>query len=229
MDYSLPGSSVHGILQARILEWVAISSRESSWPRDWTYYISCIGKWILLPLSHLGSPKISMAQRQRICLPMQIDDWCRFNPWVRKMPWSKKWQPTPVFLPWKFQEQRSLMGYSTWSHKELDTTEHTHTHTHTHVHRNSNISNWVVLEDMSVYFILIPHLVPSTSVMVFLDGSAIKNPPANAGDRVLSLGWEDPLEKEMVTHSSILAWNIPWTEEPGNRIQSMRLQKSQTT
>ena len=35
-----------------------------------------------------------------------------------------------------------------------------------------------------------------------------------------SLGWEDPLEKEMATHSSILAWRIPWTEEPG-RLQSM--------
>ena len=38
-----------------------------------------------------------------------------------------------------------------------------------------------------------------------------------------SLGWEDPLEKEMTTHSSILAWEIPWTEEPG-RLQSMGLQ-----
>ena len=37
---------------------------------------------------------------------------------------------------------------------------------------------------------------------------------------VRSLGWEDPLEKEMATHSSILAWEIPWTEEPG-RLQSM--------
>ena len=37
---------------------------------------------------------------------------------------------------------------------------------------------------------------------------------------VLSLGWEDPLEKEMATHSNILAWKIPWTEEPG-RLQSM--------
>ena len=42
--------------------------------------------------------------------------------------------------------------------------------------------------------------------------------------RVLSLGWEDPLEKEMVTHSSILAWKIPWTEEPG-KLQSMELQR----
>ena len=44
---------------------------------------------------------------------------------------------------------------------------------------------------------------------------------------VQSLGWEDPLEKEMATHSSILAWEIPWTEEPG-RLQSMGLQKSRT-
>ena len=50
MDYSLPGSSVHGILQARILEWVAISSRRrSSWPRDWTCIscIYCIGRRVL--------------------------------------------------------------------------------------------------------------------------------------------------------------------------------------
>ena len=40
---------------------------------------------------------------------------------------------------------------------------------------------------------------------------------------VQSLGWEDPLEKEMVTHSSILAWEITWTEEP-DRLQSMRSQ-----
>ena len=51
----------------------------------------------------------------------------------------------------------------------------------------------------------------------------IRNPPTNAGDvktEVQSLGWEDPLEKGMATHSSTLAWKIPWTEEPG-RLQSM--------
>ena len=42
-----------------------------------------------------------------------------------------------------------------------------------------------------------------------------QNPPANAGARVGSLGLEDPLEEEMATHSSILDWRIPWTEEPG--------------
>ena len=45
---------------------------------------------------------------------------------------------------------------------------------------------------------------------------------------VWSLGWEDALEKEMATHSNILAWEIPWTEEPGG-LQSMGLQKSDTT
>ena len=54
----------------------------------------------------------------------------------------------------------------------------------------------------------------------------MKNLPAVQETRVRSLGGEDPLEKGMVTHSSILAWEIPWTEEPG-RLQFMGLQ-SQT-
>ena len=60
----------------------------------------------------------------------------------------------------------------------------------------------------------------------FPGGSVVKNLPTNAGDQVQSLGQEDPLEKEMVTHSSFLAWRIPWTEEPG-RLQFKGLQKSQ--
>ena len=46
----------------------------------------------------------------------------------------------------------------------------------------------------------------------------VKNPPADAGDteiRVRSLGRDDPPEEEMATHSSVLAWKMPWTEEPG--------------
>ena len=60
---------------------------------------------------------------------------CRFDSWVGKIPWSRKWQPTPVFLPGKFHGQRSLAGYSLWGHKESDMAECTHTHTHTHTHR----------------------------------------------------------------------------------------------
>ena len=51
-----------------------------------------------------------------------------------------------------------------------------------------------------------------------------KNPPAKWETWVRSLGWEDPLEKEMVTHYSVLAWEIPWTEKPG-RVQFMGLQR----
>ena len=52
----------------------------------------------------------------------------------------------------------------------------------------------------------------------------LKRLPAMWETRVRSLGWEDPLEKDMATHSSILAWRIPWTEEPG-RLQSTGSQR----
>ena len=60
--------------------------------------------------------------------------------------------------------------------------------------------------------------------IVFPGGSEVKCLPPMWETRVRSLGWEDPLEKEMVTHSSILAWRIPWTEKPG-RLQSMGSQR----
>ena len=55
----------------------------------------------------------------------------------------------------------------------------------------------------------------------------VKNPPANAGDAGSVPGQEDPLEEKMATHSSILAWRIPRTEEPGGT-QSMGLQSDTT-
>ena len=48
----------------------------------------------------------------------------------------------------------------------------------------------------------------------FPGGSVVKNPAAKQETQVRSLGWEDPLEKEMATHSSLLAWEITWTKEP---------------
>ena len=69
--------------------------------------------------------------------------------------------------------------------KELDTTEATQ-HTHTQAKYQASLVAWTV-----------------------------KNLPAIQETQVQSLSWEDPLEKGMVTHSSILAWRIPWTEEPG--------------
>ena len=54
----------------------------------------------------------------------------------------------------------------------------------------------------------------------------VKNPPAKQQTQVGSLGQEDPLEKDMATQSSVLAWEIPWTEEPGGQ-RSIGVQKSQ--
>ena len=57
--------------------------------------------------------------------------------------------------------------------------------------------------------------------MSFPGGSVVENPPTNEEMWDWSLGQEDPLEKEMATHSSILAWEIPWTQESGGGLQSM--------
>ena len=61
----------------------------------------------------------------------------------------------------------------------------------------------------------------------FPDGSVVQNPPANAGDKGSISGSGRSLEKEMATHSNILAWRIPWTEEPGWAIVH-RVPKSRT-
>ena len=60
-----------------------------------------------------------------------------------------------------------------------------------------------------------------------LVAQVVKNPPVMLETWVQTLGWEDPLEKGMATHFSILAWEIPWTDEAGG-LQPMRSQKSQT-
>jgi len=68
----------------------------------------------------------------------------------------------------------------------------------------------------------------TTQAVVSLVAQSVKNLPAMQETWVQSLGQEDPLEKEMATHSSVLAWKISWTEEPGG-LQSMMLQGSDTT
>ena len=64
----------------------------------------------------------------------------------------------------------------------------------------------------------------STGRYASLVAQRLKRLPAMQETQVRSLGWEDPLEKEMATHSSTLAWRIPWREEPG-RLQSTGLQR----
>ena len=95
VDYSPPGSSVSGIFQARILERVIISF-------SWEGRPSLIAQLVKNPLA-------------------------MWDTWVRSLGWGdpleKGMATTPVFLPGEFHGLRSLVGYSPWGHKELDTTE----------------------------------------------------------------------------------------------------------
>ena len=69
--------------------------------------------------------------------------------------------------------------------------------------------------------------LPTPIFLGFPSGSAGKESACNVGDLGLIPGLEDPMEESMATHSSILAWRIPWTEEPG-RLQSVGLQRDMT-
>ena len=88
------------------------------------------------------------------------------------------------------------MGYSPWGHKESDTTEHAHTHI-----------GRALLFSMHTW----SHVQSPGYFGVFLVAQLVKNPSAMQETWVLSLGWEDPMEKGNATHSSILVWRIPWT------------------
>ena len=93
MDYSLPSTSVLGILPARILEWVAMpSSRGSSRPRDPTH-ISCIGRWPLVPPGRpSGTVPVSNSRSENCC---QSTGWFFYSPW---MPWARFGPHYPLCL-----------------------------------------------------------------------------------------------------------------------------------
>ena len=97
MDFSPPASSVHGILQTRILEWVAIPfSRGSSQPRDQTWVSHIADRFFVI-----WATREDVAGK--ICLQ------CRkpgFDPWVGKIPWKREWQPTQV-LPGESHGQKA--------------------------------------------------------------------------------------------------------------------------
>ena len=100
-----------------------------------------------------------------------------------------------------------------------------------------SIISWSLLKFMSIEsvmlsnhlipccpLLLLPSIFPSIRILGFPGGSDGKASVYNMGDPVRSLGWEDPLDKEITIHSSTIAWKIPWTEEPG-RLQSMGSQR----
>ena len=94
----------------------------------------------------------------------------------------------------------------------------THTYTCTHTSHSTNIvtSQFLVT--------LIFRICPIHGILLSNQKEMNQRTSCNAGNQVQSLGQEDPLEKGMATHSSILAWRIPWTEEPGGLL-SMELQR----
>ena len=136
-----------------------------------------------------------------------------FNPWVRKIPWSRNLQPTPVFFPGKFHGQRSLAGYSPWDRKESDTSEQLNTRKNVTLEINIPVCGG----KPGAYRFHLGWAVMWHCYMqrAFVIAQLVKNLPAMQEIQVRFLGGEDPLEKEMATHSSVLALRISWTEEPG--------------
>ena len=154
--------------------------------------------------------------------------------------WSRRqWQPTPVLLPGKSHGWRSLVGCSPWGRWGSDTTERLHFSLSCTGEGNGNpllcscLENprdggawWAAVYGVAQSWTWLKWLSSSSSKHLwgaFLVAQMVKNLPAVQETQVRSLGWEDPLEKGMATYSSILAWRIPWTEEPG-RLQPMGLQ-----
>ena len=75
-----------------------------------------------------------------------------------------------------------------------------------------------------IYIYIYTHIHTHIHIWASLVAHTVKSLPAIQETEVRSLDWEDALEKEMATHSSTIAWKIPWTEEPG-RLQSMESQR----
>ena len=82
----------------------------------------------------------------------------------------------------------------------------------------------MIVTIMCIWYIYLYCIIVLITQLSSLVAQMVKHLPTVRETQVQSLGWEDLLEKEMATHSSILAWKIPWMEEPG-RLQSMGLQR----
>ena len=105
------------------------------------------------------------------------------DPWVGKIPWRRKWQPTPLSLPGKSHGQMSLVGYSPWGCKRVG---------HNLANKYTRTHQWLRLHASAAEV-----------------AQTVKCLPAMRETGIQSLGREDPLEKEMATHSSTIAWKIP--------------------
>ena len=186
MDRSPPGSSVHGIFQARILEWFAISfSRASFWLRD-RIWVSCIaGRCFTIGgISDLVWRYHLKTQAESITFSSKALECSTIVP---KMEY--KLLLLDVSLALAPPENTILLSYLAFFDTTLPLSLFTFIY-----------SKWVG----------------------FLGGSVAKNHLPMQETQVWSPGWEDPLEEEVATRSSIPAWRTPQTEEPG-QLQSMGL------
>ena len=124
------------------------------------------------------------------------------------MHWRRKWQPTPVFLPGESQGRGSLVGCRLWGHTESDTTEATQQQLvgkeSTCQCRRPQFNSWARIHWRR-------DRLPTPVFLGLPCGSASKESACNVGDLGSIPGLGDPLEKGKATHSSILAWRIPWT------------------
>ena len=163
MDCSLPGSSIHGIFQARVPEWGAIAFSASWVVIDVTQFFAIFPRYMPESLKDL-----LLKSSEQLRTFFSVVQW---------QPLFSKAIPLKELL----EQGRKVLQYAYWLE----------------AHGASQVAQW------------------------------IKNPPAvqeTSEMWVPSLSQEDPLEDDMATHSNILAWRIPWTEEPG-WLQSMRSQR----
>ena len=209
MDCRLPGSSVHGISQARILEWVAIPfSRASSRPRERTR-IFCIGRWILYCQACGEVPG-----RHRLCAispgwgEICIDPFRVHNSWVTAV------LPQPESDP-ELPGSYPLAGASDSFAVPTDS--------------GMSLPKRIVKEIWEKKWLSSKLSAPLFSGVIITSTCTYQGLPQWLSDedpcamqetQIRSLGQREPLEEGMAVHSSILAWRISWTEEPGG-LQSM--------
>ena len=187
---SLKGSSVYGISQARILEWVAIFfSRYLPNPGIQPVSPALAGRFFTTEL--LGKPIINMSISIYKTKSF-LDDLSKLSMVINLLKSFHKWHKSQVKLK---------------------------------IHQSFQAVKWM-LNPIEIAALSYLHMLCHT--LGFPRSSFCKETACSVGDRGLFLGWEDPLEKEMATHSSVLTWRIPWTEKPCG-LQSMELQESDTT
>ena len=180
------------------------------------------------------------------------------DPSVGQISWRRPWQPTPVFLPGESHVLKSLVGYSSWGRrvehdwaakhacmqKNRAVCPHPWQSQKSSLWGSLSLAGWTLsfLSDPSLPLqmhccvtmgprvgpVLLSFMSTLYSAWASLIAQSVKNLTAVQEIRIWSLVREDSLEKKMANHSSVLAWKIPWTEDPGG-LQSLGCKESDTT